>query len=110
MELESTDNEVTNDKPAETNHNDEEQSAAADKGDIETEPSTEIPPEEMPIVKLCQHVWAFIEPDDEDCVDGMQMREYMSMSQLPTETLGLIWSMVDVDQRGKVCFFLSVLT
>ncbi|EGD83666.1 hypothetical protein PTSG_04271 [Salpingoeca rosetta] len=56
----------------------------------------------MPLVQLCQHVWSLTTPDDDDCVDGGQMRTFMTMSQLPNNTLGLIWSMVDTEQRGKL--------
>lgn len=62
----------------------------------------EVPPEEMPLVKLCQHVWSLSTPDEEGCLDGGQMRALMVMSSLDNATLGTIWTMVDSEQRGKV--------
>lgn len=56
----------------------------------------------MPLVKLCQHVWSLSTPDEEGCLDGMQMRPLMLMSGLDNATLGTIWTMVDVEPRGKV--------
>lgn len=73
----------------------------------------QVAPEEMALVKLCQHVWSLSTPDEDNCLDGMQMRSLMMMSGLDNGTLGTIWTMVDNEQRGKVsgqeglceCFF-----
>lgn len=69
---------------------------------VQAQPQAELPPEEQPLVKLCQHLWSLATPDEEGCIGGGQLRPLMEMSGLPMEQLGTIWGLVDDSQRGKV--------